>query len=176
MTGRVSVRVVDREGGVLDSDVVLASLYITGSPLYDVVSVLTRVSNVGDLFSCFWKKGFKVRFSKEKGVFEAEHAQYPVKAILHPQEDGDFVLEVIVPDLGGGEHGERALLGAWRAMRMCNELRGELEKLRERIGQLEDRLKELREELRVMVENVDLKVERLRARAEGEEVGEEEQE
>ena len=167
MTGHVSVRVVDKEGRRLDSNVVLASLYITSSPLYEVVNTIVRVSNVGDLFSCFWKEGFKVRY--EGGVWKVEHYQYSeVKGVLHPQEDGGFVLEVVVPAIKF-DPAEHALLGAWRAMRMCNELRGELEKLRERVGQLEGRLKELREELRVMVENVDLKVERLRARAEGEE-------
>jgi len=175
--GYVSIRVVDDTGKQLDSDVVLAHLYVTGSPLYNVVSSLIRAGHIGELFALFRREGFKVRY--EGGVWKVEHYQYSgVKGVLHPQEDGGFILEVTVPAIKF-DPAEHALLGAWRAIRMCNELRGELEKLRERVGQLEDRLKELREELRVMVENVNLKVERLRAlraRAEGEEVGEEEQE
>jgi hypothetical protein len=169
--GFVSAKIFDEAGRQLDSDAVLAYYYISNSPLYELVSSLVRVSNIGDLFSYFRREGFKVRFSKEEGVWRIEHYSYPVKAVLHPEEDGGFLLEVIVPAVKG-EPGERALLGAWRALKACNELREELEKLRGRVSQLEDRLKELGEELRAMVESVDLKVERLKevvSEGEGEE-------
>jgi hypothetical protein len=105
-----------------------------------------RCANVGELFTLFRKEGFKVRFSKEEGVWRIEHFSYPVKAVLYPEEDGGFVLEVVVPAIEVSA--ERALLGVWRALRALRELSEELAKLKERIGQLEDELKEQREEQR----------------------------
>jgi len=145
--GYVSIRVVDDTGKQLDSDVVLAHLYVTGSQLYNVVSALVHVGSIGELFALFRKEGFKVRFSREKCVFEAEHYSYPVRVILHPEEDGGFILEVVVPT-AIEVSAERAFLGVWRALRALRELDEELSKLKERIGQLEDELRGQREELR----------------------------
>ena len=108
-----------------------------------MVSSLIRAGHIGELFA-LWSKGFKVRY--EGGVWKVEHYQYSeVKGVLHPQEDGGFVLEVIVPALKADA--ERALLAAWRALRALSEVSEVLSKLKERIGQLEDELKRQREEL-----------------------------
>jgi len=164
--GYVSIRVVDDTGKQLDSDVVLAHLYVTGSPLYNVVSNLIRAGHIGELFALFRREGFKVRY--EGGVWRAEHYQYSeVKGVLHPQEDGGFVLEVIVPALKGDA--ERALLAAWRALRALRELNEELSKLKERISQLEDELKKQREELKGIREALRGFEERARTGSEGEE-------
>ena len=141
--GYVTVRVVDATGRQLDSDVVLAHLYLTGSPLYNVVSELLRAGHIGELFA-LWSKGFKVRY--EGGVWKVEHYQYEVKGTLYPQDDGGFALEVIVPDIDVSA--ERALLAAWRALRALGEVSEELGKLKERVAQLEDELERQREELR----------------------------
>jgi len=143
--GYVSIKVVDGAGRQLDSDVVLAHLYVTGSPLYNVVSNLIRAGHVGELFALFRREGFKVRY--EGGVWKVEHYQYSeVKGVLHPQEDGGFILEVTVPAIKFDA--ERALLAAWRALRALSEVNEELSKLKERISQLEGELSGIREELR----------------------------
>ena len=165
----MSFRVVDGEGRQLDSDVVLAYYYITGSPLYNVISAL-RVSTVGELFTLLRREGFKVRFSKEKCVFEAEHYSYPVRVILRPQETGDFNLEVVVP-AAIEVSAERAFLGVWRALRALSEVNEELSKLKERIEGIEGRIDRLEGELRGIREALRSFEEKLR---EGE--GEEEQE
>jgi hypothetical protein len=165
--GYVSVRVVDEAGNRLDSDVVLAHLYLTGSPLYNVVSSLIRAGHIGELFTLFRREGFKVRY--EGGVWKVEHHQYSeVKGVLHPQEDGGFVLEVRVPALKGDA--ERALLAAWRALRALSEVNEVLSKLKERISQLEDELRRQGEELKGIREELRSFEEKLR-----EEGGEEEQ-
>jgi hypothetical protein len=171
--GFVSVKIFDEAGNRLDSDAVLAHYYISGSPLYDVVSSLIRASNIGELFALFRREGFRVRFSKEEVAWRVEHYSYPVKGLLHPQEDGGFVLEVVVP--GVKVDAERALLGAWRAIRALHEVREELGKLKERIGQLEDEVKEHREELRGIREALRSFEERLREEEGGEGEGEEQE-
>jgi hypothetical protein len=142
MAGYVSVRVVDGAGKQLDSSVVQAFYY--GSPLYNVVSELVSVGHIGELFTLVRKEGFKVRF--EGGVWKIEHHSYPVKGLLYPQEDGGFLLEVVVPEID--VNAEQALSAAWRALRACNELREELGKLKERARALEDGLRGVREALR----------------------------
>jgi hypothetical protein len=166
--GYVSVKVVDDTGKQLDSDVVLAHLYVTGSPLYNVVSSLIRAGHIGELFALFRREGFKVRY--EGGVWKVEHYQYSeVKGVLHPQEDGGFVLEVVVPAMRAQGDAERALLAAWRALRALSEVNEVLSKLKERIGQLEDELRRQREELRGIREALSGFEERARTGSEGEE-------
>jgi len=151
-TGYVNIKVVDENGNELDSDVVLAHYYIAGSPLYEVVSALIRAGHIGELFTVFRREGFRVYFSKEEVAWKVEHYQHPVKGVLYPQENGGFDLEIIVPIKV--EPAERALLGAWRALRSLGEVKEELSRLKERVGQLEDELKGFEERLRSFEEKL----------------------